>query len=255
MARQHLADTTREFPLPPATADVMRVLESGIQKMNAAKRVAREADRGTLLKLNPSISDAGKCQRQVVYSLMNVRESDPPTIDSEMRFIVGHAFEDAVARILSAHQGATILREERIEIPAGETKVTGRSDFGSVLVRSGEGETWELKSTNSAAVGFMLKRNEPNEHHVHQLNLYLFGKGEKRGRLVYLVAGAKKGEPCAAAWDVDCNEEMAAHDLAALAEADALAKKNELPPRPAEFKRNTFPCGYCPHQTTCWNAQ
>ncbi len=254
MTREHLATTIKANPLPEATAGVMRAFAAGIAKLDVINQAKRIAERGSLLKNNPSISDAGKCERQVVYSLMNEPESDPPDIDSKMRFIVGHAFEDAVAKVLEAEQGATLIREERIEIETHGIKITGRRDFGSVLVDSGR-ETWELKSTNSDAIKFMLRRNEPNEHHVHQLNLYLHGKHERRGRLVYIVAGAKKAEPAAVAWYVDYNEEMAAHDLAQLCKADALAKAGTLPLRPEGFTQFKFPCGYCPYQTTCWTGE
>ena len=253
MPRAHLAAAKVKYGLPAGTEDVLRVLESGISKLKIAERARRTQERGTDKKLNPSISDAGKCSRAVVYSLMNVEESDPPELDSEMRFIFGHAAEDAIAKILEAHQGATVQREERIEIVAGSRKVTGRSDFGSVLVAVDK-ETWELKLTNSDAVWFMLSRNSPNEAHVHQLNLYLHARGEQKGRLVYLVAGAKKGEPCAAAWTIEHDDEMARNDLQSLINAAELAEHGILPPIPEGYKQNAFPCGYCNYRTKCWLA-
>lgn len=252
MARQqqHLAEVVHANGRPDGTDAIYPIIASGLAKLREADQAQRVADRGDNLKRNPSVTDAGKCQRKTVLSLMNIPETNPPDTDSLLRFELGHAYEDAIARILEAHQGATYIREERVEIPAGETKITGRRDFDAVRLEMDDAII-ELKSTNARAMGFLLKRGTPNDDHKRQLNLYLHGTGKKLGYLVYLVAGPTKGEPVLHAWRVEYDEAQAWDDIASLTRADARAKSADVPPVPVDYKMSAFPCSYCSYKDFC----
>jgi hypothetical protein len=247
----HLAQVVNLHGTPAGTEIVLPIIAEGLRKLREDEQARRIEQRGTDKKLNPSVSDAGKCERKVVLSLLNVPESDPLDTDSELRFLVGHAFEDAIAQILERYQGSTYLREERVEIAAGDTKITGRRDFDAVRVQDGD-VVWELKASNARSLSFLLKRGTPNDDHVSQLNLYLHATGKARGYLVVFAMGSTKGEPNLHAWIVDYDRERAERDIAALVEADAKAKRREVPPIPADYKPSAFPCSYCNHRGNCW---
>lgn len=263
----HLAEVEREYGTGDASEALRALLIRGLEEKNRVEREQRAAERGTADKLNPHISDAGKCLRQVTYSLMNAEQSEPLTADSLMNFLVGHAVEEVLAEILTA-AGAEFVREERVTIPAGETVITGRKDFDGVRIRWSEkiaeqlgadridipeGTVVELKSTNSRAMGFMLKRGERGRNeHRRQLNLYIYGSGVSEGYLVYVVKDATKGEPIFHAFRVEMDEAQARNDLQALASAHDLAKRETLPEIPSGYAQNSFPCTYCNWRTRCW---
>ncbi len=251
----HLADVVRMHGTGDATAELREIMMKGLFAMNEQKQAERLAEKGTTDKLNPYVSDAGKCGRAVTFSLMNVPESDPLTADSLMNFLVGRAVEEAWAQILIA-QGAEFVREEKVRIPAGITEITGRKDFthGGVrlLFRS---DIVELKSINSRAMGFMLRRGDDGrDEHRRQLNLYLEHEGAKSGYLVYIVKDATKGEPIIHAYHVAHSDEQVAKDRRSLVRAFSAAKAGTPPPIPEDFSRNSFPCSYCGYRKTCWDT-
>jgi CRISPR/Cas system-associated exonuclease Cas4 (RecB family) len=248
--QRHLSEVVRTHGSGNATDELRAILRNGLVALNDEQQAARLIERGTLDKLNPHISDAGKCPRQVTYSLRNIEPSDPMTEDSLTNFLVGHAVEDAWAKILVA-AGAEIVREERVSIPAVATVVTGRKDFGVKLLW--RESVVELKSINSRAMAFMLKSGERGKpDHRRQLNLYLRASGLSVGHLVYLVKDATKGEPILHAWEVEYDAERADADIAALVLADEIAKRGELAPIPEGNQQNKYPCTYCNWRTACW---
>jgi hypothetical protein len=260
--QQHLREVVDQYDGAPDPAGIALLLERGLWAARDAEQAARLADRGTLDKLNPHISDAGKCPRQVFLSLRNVPETDPLTADSLVNFGIGHAVEEWFANILMA-QGAEILREVRVEIPAGNTKVSGRSDF---LVRLPYGQRQvliELKSASSRSMSFGIKKGEQGkDDHRRQLNLYLHasqlgllpeGWGPfDEGYLVYGVKDATKGEPPFFPYLVAYDEDLALNDLRNLAQLHAVAKLGGDIPIPDEsYTKRKFPCGWCSYATHC----
>lgn len=253
--QQHLRAVADASPEPNGTVVILPLIAEGLRRLNESEQAERKAQRGDSLKKNPHVSDAGKCERRVVFSLMNIPETNPPGVDSLLRFALGHAFEDAIAKILEAYQGATYIREERVELIAPDgTKISGRKDFDAVRMLLDGDTMLELKSSNARSVGWLVKRGAPNEDHVAQLNLYLHATDKKVGYLVYLVAGSTKGEPVLHAWRVDYDAERADADIAFLADADAKAKVGDVPKVPQGYTQWKFPCGYCQFQKLCWGA-
>jgi hypothetical protein len=258
----HLGDTMKETGAISDEAAWINneIILKGL-RANHEKEQAERAAQGKALKLNPHISDVRKCLRKVVYSLMN-KEGAPFTTDSLMNFMVGHAVEEAMASIC-AMRGATLLREVRVEIPAGNTVVSGRVDFLLELnEENGSRAILELKSTSSRAMSMMLKNGEKGkDEHRGQLNLYIHASQKgllpqkyDHGYLVYIVKDAIKGEPVAHAWRVNYDEHAALNDLAGLAGAKACADGGLLPNIPSEYGRTKFPCSYCDFRNLCWGA-
>jgi hypothetical protein len=181
-----------------------------------------------------------------------------------MNFAIGRAVEEAFADRLHA-LGAEVLREIRVELPAGQTVVSGRADFfiaipdAKLLI--------ELKSTSSRSMGFMLRNGEQGrQEHRDQLGLYLHASqlglmphAFDVGQLVYLVKDATRGEPIAHAWPVPYNRERAEYQLEALGVIDQWAKDGIDPGIPANFIAYTeknrklfWMCQYCSYQGHCW---
>lgn len=249
---RHLSEVVAETGTPNGTAAVMEIVTKGLHALRESEQAERVARKGTDRKTNPHISDAGKCIRRVTLSLLNVPETNPPDTDALIRFMVGHAFEDAMAKIFTAYQGSTYLREESVSIPLGDTAVTGRKDFDAVRVAT-QDSIIELKSTNPRSMSFLLKRGTPNDDHVSQLNLYLVATGKESGYLVYGVMGSTKGEPILHAWIIDRDDERATKDLAGLAVAYEFAKTHTVPPIPEGYSQKFWKCAYCPYRDACWN--
>lgn len=258
--QRHLAAVVNQVGTPSGTAHVLPIIAEGLKRLREAEKQRRIIARGSDKKNNPSVSDAGKCERKVVLSLLNIAETNPPDTDSELRFLVGHAFEEAIAQILEAHQGATYLREERVEIIHNGVPVTGRKDFDAVRVLAEEA-VWELKGVNPRSLSWLLKRGTPNEDHIAQLNLYLHATGRVLGYLIYFAMGSTKGEPNLHAWRIEYDKTRALADLDILAELDGRAKTNSVPPVIlVEDKKKggkkvagayDFPCSYCGFRDLC----
>ena len=247
----HLAEIERSHGSGDATDELRAILTRGLFALEEEKRATRIAERGDALKHNPFVSDAGKCLRAVTYSLRNIEASDPTTEDSLMNFLVGHSVESAWAAILTA-AGAEFVREERVSIPVGTTVVTGRKDFAGIRMLW-RGSIVELKSTNSRAMGWMLKRGEcGKDEHRRQLNLYLYAEQVDVGYLVYLVKDATKGEPILHAWAVERDDDKARNDLQALSGAHEIAQRGKIAPIPEGNSQKAYPCTYCDFRTRCW---
>lgn len=253
MARpiRHLREVVAETGTPNGTEAIMAVVEKGLRALRDQEKAERAERKGTTLKTNPHISDAGKCSRRVTLSLLNIAETNSPDTDALIRFMVGHAFEEAMAEIFTGSQGATYFREESIAIPIGRTKATGRKDFDAVRVATDD-SIIELKSTNPRSMAFLLKRGTPNDDHKSQLNLYLVAANKPFGYLVYGVMGSTKGEPILHAWRIDRDDELAGKDLAALSAAYENSLTGTLPPIPEGYSLKYWECQYCPYKNACW---
>jgi hypothetical protein len=217
------------------------------------QQAARAQERGSLDKLNPYITDFGKCPRAVGYSLLNEPVTNPPGVESLANFLFGHAAEDAYAKVLEQY-GLTVIREVRVEVSG----TSGRIDF---LLWSDDLETLiEMKTSKGFQLRFL-----PNEQHIRQLNGYLHAgnlgllkdKGIEpsmceSGVLLYIMKDATKGKPVFLPFDIPYDEAQALQDLDT---NDAI--RDMLPnlvPRPAGYKPNSFPCGWCDWRDTCWST-
>ncbi len=223
------------------------LLVQALHADNAAKTAQRAADRGTADKLNPWVTDAGKCIRQVGLSLRNVPQSDPLTTDSLINFGVGHAVESWLASLLTSH-GLEIQREVKVAIEHQGVNVTGRAD----LLAVGADLLLEIKSTSSRALGYTRKDGGKDDHKA-QINLYLRHYAKPNGVLLYVAKDAIKGENPLFAVDVPYNAREADADLDSLAELARTAQAGLPPPAiPDGLTKSKFPCSYCSYKTYCW---
>lgn len=256
---QHLAEVESKEGTGDGSGAIRNLVEVGLKNANDASQKARAEAKGTDEKTYPYVTDAGKCSRQVWFSLQNVDKSETLTTDSLVNFGVGHAVEEWLAVVLEA-QGAEIVREYSIKHLHKGTIVSGRVDF--IVTLPDFNCLIELKTISSRAMGFMLRQKKPGrDEHRKQLNLYehfsqlsmINGRMYDVGYLVYVVKDATKAEPTVHAFKVKYDRDMAIADLDNLAEIASMAKKNIDPGIPLGYKKSAYPCTYCDWKTFCWN--
>lgn len=247
---------------------VISLFEQALFLDRELQQRARAEEKGTTLKTNPYVTDAGsKCPRKTWYTLRNYPVTDPPTADSLANFLLGKAAEEAFAKILE-QMGVRVVREVRVALPCaapdGEMlDVTGRLDF-LLYFENGESPVLiEMKTTSRLAM--KLHGYKPYDDHVSQLNLYLHASQEglisnlppvQAGVVFYYIKDASKRQRAFYAFDVPYDPARALDDLALLVNLDGWARLDPSPPeRPAGFNPEKFPCSYCDFRTECWGAR
>jgi hypothetical protein len=275
----HLSKVEEQFGTGDGSRAIRDLVAGGLAKRREEEQAERAKTRPDG-KVNPHVSDAGKCPRKIFFSLIGEPETNPPDNDSLINFAVGNAVEEAFAYLIEP-LGGEVIREVRVEIPVRDTVVTGRADFLVALEKFDS--ILELKSINSRSLKWMLKKQEAGkEDHRRQLNLYLHaskngllrvptwmtvGEGDRKikaevgtrplffdkGFLVYIVKDATKGEPPVHAFEVQYSERRAKADLADMWRVYELALVDADPGIPDGYKRNAYPCNYCPFQDRCWS--
>ena len=268
----HLKEITDAFGTGDATAPVRALLEYGLTRKLAAERQERIAQ-GKEFREYPYVTDAGRCPRQVFFALTNVPRTEEMTLDSYMTLRLGNKAEELYLDLLKA-AGVTILAQERVELEQDGEKVVGRldllievpEDVRALIPGLDERELWELKTKNSRALGWVLKRGGPeaDDSYLKQVNLYLDGadKGlipkptQARGRLIYTAVGATKGEPLFHAWFVPYEREAAEADMASLGAAMKGARAGVDPGVPAAYvTAPNWPCSYCDWRSQCFGRR
>lgn len=257
----HLRDVVTDHGTGNATIPVRALLEYGLRR----KLEQETNDRAP----GVHVSHAGKCPRQVFFSLTGEPKTEELTLDSYMTLRIGNKAEELYIELLEA-AGVTILTQQRMELEADGETVHGTLDLlievpeevRSLIPGLDPRELWELKTKNSRALGWVIKRGgpEPDDSYVKQLRLYLEGAERgavpkptrARGRLIYTAVGATKGEPLFHAWFVEHDHVKAGLDLAELGDAMESARLGIDPGIPEAYKAcPNFPCNYCDWKGKC----
>jgi len=265
----HLSTIVSEHGTGDATAPVRWLLEYGMAR-KLEQEAAERAAEGKALREYPYVSEAGKCKRQLFFALTNEPKTEAMTLDSYMTLRLGNKAEELYIELLEA-AGVKILAQERVELDGNGEKVVGKLDLLIEIpeeVRRAvpgldEREIWELKTKNSRALGWVIKRGGPDgeDGYVKQLRAYLHAAAggqvppptHARGRLVYTAVGATKGEPLFHAWFVPYDAGAAASDLAILGNAMRDARAGLDPGIPEEYAAcPNYPCGYCDWKQKCF---
>jgi hypothetical protein len=187
-----------------------------------------------------------------------------------MTLRLGSKAEELYLELLKA-AGVTVLSQERIELESDGEKVVGKLDLvievpeevREIVPGLDPREVWELKTKNSRALGWVIKRGGPekDDAYIKQLRGYLHAAAEgqipkptqARGRLVYTAVGATKGEPLFHAWFVPYDGEAVKQDLAVLGRAMKDARANLDPGIPKAYSDcPNWPCGYCDWKGKCF---
>jgi len=266
--QQHLSGIVRESGTGEATEPVRTLLEYGLARKLEQEKAQRAAE-GKEFREYPYVTDAGKCPRQLYFALTNTPKTEHLTLDSWMTLRIGQLAELAYVELLEA-AGVKILSQERVELEVDGEKVVGKLDLllevpaevRALIPGLDERELWELKTKNSRALGWLLKKGGPekDDGYTKQVNLYLeAGKSGKipaptlaRGRLVYTAVGSTKGEPLFSAYYVNHDEAAADNDLKILGQAMKDARNGVDPGVPEAYLKNpVWPCAYCDWKKLC----
>lgn len=269
LPQEHLSTTVANYGTGDATGPVRALLEYGMKRRLEAERLERVAQ-GKEFREYPYVTEAGRCPRQVYFALTNEPKTEELTLDSYMTMRLGSKAEELYLELLEA-AGVKILAQERIELESDGEKVVGKldlvievpEDVREIVPGLDPREVWELKTKNSRALGWLIKRGGPDaqDGYVKQLGAYLHGaaKGlfpkptKARGRLVYTAVGATKGEPLFHAWFVAYDGQAVEADLKTLGRAMKDARDRRDPGIPEAFKScPNFPCRYCDWQRKCF---
>jgi hypothetical protein len=266
--QQHLSGIVRDHGTGDATAPVRALLEFGLARQLEKEVEARRAE-GKELREYPYVSDAGKCPRQLFFALTNVPKTEKLTLDSWMTLNIGKKAEELYIQLLEA-AGVKILAQERVELEADGEKVVGKLDLlievpeevRALIPGLDERELWELKTKNSRAMSWLIKRGGPQEDdgYLKQVNSYLEGAARglypkptsARGRLIYTAVGATKGEPLFHAWFVPYEKDKAQDELLILSASMRNARAGLDPGIPEAYKSDpVWPCLYCDWHRIC----
>ena len=247
-----------------ATHEITNLFKKAFEVRQERVDAARIAERGTLEKQNPHVTDFGKCPRKVYFSLANEPKTEPLTIQSHVNFAVGSAVEEFFGELMS-EIGGEVEREAHVTFP-GSPPVTGRIDFLCML--DDFDALVELKSTSSMAMKLGMQNNElPKDDHKRQIRAYLAASEKgyidgheprtyKHGYLVYVVKDAKKGQEPIQAFYVAHEPGLVEADLIWLRNIAAMKEAPPIPEFLAAHKANKgrlhWWCGYCDYKTKCW---
>lgn len=253
------------------TAEIVSLFEQSLAIANDESRKQRIADKGTDQKTNPYVTDAKSCPRKVWFSLKNIPETEPLTTQSLINFGLGHSAEEFAASIFERFPDAKVERELRIEIPVGQTCVSGRIDF--LIELPSFNSIVELKTTSSLSMKYTLQglakgeKQDSHEKYRAQANLYLHAsqlglvgsKPYETAYLIYLIKDAKKGQEPIQAFKIAYNQLAAEGDLRQLALIKEMAVRDQDPGVPVAYLQHytekgklIWNCSYCSYKSNCW---
>jgi hypothetical protein len=258
----HLKQIEDEHGTGDASGPVRALLEYGMRK----KLASEINDRAP----GVHVSDAGRCPRQVFFSLTGVPRTETLTLDSYMTLNLGKKAEELYLDLLE-HAGVKVMAQQRVTLDHDGEKIHGTldllievpEDVRALIPGLDPREIWELKTKNTRALAWLVKKGGPDaeDGYVKQLGGYLHGAQsgqyppptKARGRLIYTAVGATKGEPLFHAWFVDYNDGAVTEDLARLSDAAKNARAGIDPGIPEAFKGcPNFPCNYCDWKGKCF---
>lgn len=262
MTQSHLSTVVANHGTGSATDPVRKLLELGLKK-----KLAAEVDEWDPKSVH--VSDAGKCPRQLFFRLTGVPKTEELTLDSYVTLRMGNKAEELYLELLEA-AGVKVLTQQRVEIEHDGETIHGTLDLiievpeevRSLIPGLDEREVWELKSKNTRALGWLLKRGGPDQGdgYVKQLRGYLEAAKRKlvprptqaRGRLIYTAVGATRGEPLFHSWFVEYDEAESRADLTRLSQSMKDAREGLDPGIPEGYTFSKYPCSYCDFRGHCF---
>lgn len=192
---------------------------------------ARQKDRE---KIAFWVSDAGKCLRAIWFSMKNY-----PKKPTEPRFM--RVFEHGNhthMRIMNVLFSLGLVQACEIEIPENEI-IHGRAD--AIVVLENKPYVVEIKSINTAK----FKKDEPDEDHVKQIQLYMYFFKIPRGILIYENKDTQELKE----FPVEFNESIVNEILFSFNNLKEKIEKNIPPEIPKDLE--DWRCEYCPYLENC----
>lgn len=217
-------------------------LEERQKQQNAEReeksKALREAGK---FKFYPS--SIAKCRREIVYQMLGYPKQDIPTRVLRI-FDNGDSMHERYQNWF-AEMG--ILISPELPLKNEELCISGRTD---ALIRiNDELVLVELKSANDRSFGWMVKKNEPKEDYVMQLQLYLHLTGIDKG----IILIENKNDQTILEFPIAYDKEMSNELINKIKYCVDHAKSNEIPER--DYTKSTFQCKYCDYAEMCWSSK
>ena len=130
------------------------------------------------------VSDAGKCKRQMYYSLEFKKPMETNDAVSVLRMDAGKRIEDSIVEMYK-EQGILVDDQARVEKKLTEHhEIHGYAD--AILNIDDEEVPVEIKSFWGHKQAADLKAGKPKKEYVYQLSLYMYYLGYTYGNLLYI---------------------------------------------------------------------
>ena len=236
---------------PQAMEYAVERLKRTLTNQFSSEHTARDA---TVLKLYPS--EAGKCERQVLYKALGI-PGEPFLSDVQFKLAMGDLVEMALMYIISVTPDLSVVENNKIrDITIGGRVWRGATD--GILISGAERRNVEVKSASGIGFKMTIQRGvDDNFGYLTQASVYmrqlLLDKviNVPETIFVYIDRDSMK------LWEVvvPYDEFLAkAADEKFLRIMEAVNKKKILP-RPYQLDLgNKLPlnCRYCSHKYTCY---
>lgn len=187
-------------------------------------------------------SSIAKCRREVVYQMLGYPKEDIPTRVLRI-FDNGDCMHERYQNWF-AEMG--ILISPELPLKDKELCISGRTD--ALIKINDELILVELKSANDRSFNLMVKKNEPKEDYVMQLQLYLHITGIDKG----IIFIENKNDQSILEFPITYDEEMAEELIDKIMYCVTHAKSNDIPER--DYTKSTFQCKYCDYAEMCWSS-
>ncbi|MBI5148590.1 PD-(D/E)XK nuclease family protein [Candidatus Pacearchaeota archaeon] len=186
-------------------------------------------------------SEVGSCLRKVWYSYKIPKETDSNLLRI---FESGNLLHEFIANVIKSEKNPDVelLKAEMpIKIEEKEFTVSGRVDNLVMLKINNEEVLVEVKSTK-------FLRNEPQESHVTQLQLYMHATGVQKGIVLYI----QKDNLQTRWFNFTYDKKKAEKILARFKVLHETLKKDKIPePEAKKCKELNWMCNYCHWKDEC----
>jgi len=213
-----------------------------LDKFLADTEVAREPDG----KWHPS--SLYLCDRQAVYSVRGVEQSNPPDAMSLRRFRIGHVLHELLQEAIG--KAGTLTPEVLVDMP--DLNITGHAD--GIFVDD-DGDVWVLEIKSTRALG-KIKKGGAQEHHVKQAATYAVAFRRTYGELLkgIIMLYFEKNDALTEEIEIAYDPEW---EVALKRKIEHLEQyrldPDSLPPRlPLVKGKVQWPCNYCSWKDKCW---
>jgi len=180
------------------------------------------------------VTDAGKCPRQIYFSLKGYPRKEP---DPRLLRIFEHG-DHTHMRIMSVLFSLGLVKACEVEIPKNDL-LHGRAD--AIISIDGIPYVVEIKSVNA----FKFKNEIPEPDHIKQLQLYLHFFKIKEGILLYENKDTQELKEFIIKYDEETVKEL----LKFFSELKKNVEESRVPDIPPNIEDRR--CQFCPYLEVC----
>ncbi len=208
--------------------------------------VAQEDNDRDETRFHPS--GIGYCSRKITYGMLQY-PSSPIDARTYRIFQNGHSmherfeswFGEMGIQIAPELELSERSPDEGISSRCKELNITGRTD--SLVIIDNQLYLVELKSANDNMFKYHLR--EPKDHHVQQLQLYMYLSGVHKGFMLY----ENKNDQTLKEFYLEYNQRLVQKLLAKVRYVNDHVAQGKLPEK--EGKASEWQCKYCDYRGIC----